>query len=142
MKRGGSVSGAVSLVMIFCVLCLAVFATLTLATANREKILSDTAAQRAGDFYAADAEATRIVAALRRGEDPGAAVSYADTSAVSMQVDVAEFSVPMGEKQELQVRVALLPNGECEILRWATAYAGDWEMNDSIEIWDGDMAVD
>ena len=37
MKRGGGVSGAVSLVMIFCVLCLAVFAVLTLATAALQK---------------------------------------------------------------------------------------------------------
>ena len=38
MKRGGTMTGAVSLVMIFCVLCMAVFAVLTLSTAaHREK---------------------------------------------------------------------------------------------------------
>ena len=69
MRRGGSVSGAVSLVMIFCVLCLVVFSTLTYVTADRERQLSELTAQRAEAYYAADAEATRIVAALIRGEE-------------------------------------------------------------------------
>ena len=72
MRHGGSVSGAVSLVMIFCVLCLVVFATLTYVTADRERQLAALNAERAAAYYAADAEASRIVAALARGEEPPA----------------------------------------------------------------------
>ncbi|MBR1660133.1 MAG: hypothetical protein IJ705_07435, partial [Oscillospiraceae bacterium] len=104
MKRGGGLSGAASLVMIFCVLCLAVFAVLTLATAERERQLSELTAGRASDYYAADAEATRIVAALARGEDPGVAVSWQSLSA---PWEVAEFSLPAGGEQTLQVQVRL-----------------------------------
>ena len=50
MRRGGSVSGAVSLVMIFCVLCLAVFATLTYVTADRERQLAELTARSAADY--------------------------------------------------------------------------------------------
>ena len=52
--RRGRVSGAVSLIMIFCVLCLSVFAVLTLSTAVGEKKLTDLTAERAQDWYAAD----------------------------------------------------------------------------------------
>ena len=68
MRRGGTVCGAVSLTVIFCVLCMAVFAALTFVTANRERVLSELDAQRAAEFYRADCEATRIAAALRSGE--------------------------------------------------------------------------
>ena len=47
MRRGGSVSGAVSLVMIFCILCLVIFSVLTLATADREYRLSEMTARNA-----------------------------------------------------------------------------------------------
>ena len=66
MKRGGGVSGAVSLVMIFCVLCLAVFAVLTLATADREAKLAEMTARSAADYYEADHRAVEIAAALHK----------------------------------------------------------------------------
>ena len=140
MRRGGSVSGAVSLVMIFCVLCLAVFATLTYATADRERQLSELTEQRAAEYYAADAEATRIVAALSRGEAPDADIEITET--LDLWDDgsrMIEFRVPAGGEQELCVCVRLHPDGTYDILRWETGYAGEWETNDTIDIWDGDF---
>ena len=139
MRHGGSVSGAVSLVMIFCVLCLVVFATLTYVTADRERQLAALNAERAAAYYAADAEASRIVAALARGEEPPA------DAAVTQEMNWADdsvlysFRVPAGGEQELSVRMRLKLDGSYEILSWRTVYAGDWEANDSIEIWDGDF---
>ena len=69
MRRGG-VSGAVSLVMIFCVLYLAVFSALALATADREARLAELTAQRAADYYEADRRAVEIVEELLAGETP------------------------------------------------------------------------
>ena len=68
MKRGGTMTGAVSLVMIFCVLCMAVFAVLTLSTAVREQSLAELTAQRAAEYYEADRQATSIAAAVIAGE--------------------------------------------------------------------------
>ena len=139
MRRGGSVSGAVSLVMIFCVLCLAVFATLTYATADRERQLAELSAERAAAYYAADAEAARIVAALARGEEPDADAEV--TQEMNWEDDsvLYSFRVPAGGEQELSVRMRLDLDGTYDILSWSTAYAGEWETNDSIEIWDGDF---
>ena len=139
MKRGGSVSGAVSLVMIFCVLCLVVFATLTLATADRERKLVELTALRAEQYYAADAEATDILAALLRGEEPDTIVVVERTGEARGGGELVRFSVPAGGEQWLQVEASLLPDGGYRILRWAMAYTGEWETNDTIEIWDGDF---
>ena len=49
------------------------------------------------------------------------------------------FRVPAGGEQELSVRVRLNLDGSYDILSWSTAYAGEWETNDTIEIWDGDF---
>ena len=139
MRHGGSVSGAVSLVMIVCVLCLGVFATLTYVTADRERQLAALNAERAAAYYAADAEASRIVAALARGEEPPA--DAAVTQEMNWEDDsvLYSFRVPAGGEQELSVRMRLKLDGSYEILSWRTVYAGDWEANDSIEIWDGDF---
>lgn len=121
MRRGGSVSGAVSLVMIFCVLCLAVFATLTYATADRERRLAELTALRAAEYYAADREATLALSeALRNGER-----------------GTWEFSTPVNDTQELHVSAELSENGDCRILNWSMGYAGSWDAEDTIELWDG-----
>ncbi|MBD5150428.1 MAG: hypothetical protein HDT18_08725 [Oscillibacter sp.] len=138
MKRGGGVSGAVSLVMIFCVLCLAVFAVLTLATADRERNLAELTARSAADYYTADCRAVEIVAALRDGDTVPADVEIRHTGSEypGGQVEEAEFSVPINDGLALDVAVRLR-GGNCEILRWQTVYTGEWEIDESMDIWDG-----
>ncbi|MBD5155155.1 MAG: hypothetical protein HDT15_08845 [Oscillibacter sp.] len=128
MKRGGGVSGAVSLVMIFCVLCLAVFSVLTIATADREAKLAEMTARNAADYYKADRWAVEIVAALRSGDTLPMDVEIVRTG------NTAAFSLPVGENQALEV--VLGENGE--ILRWQTEYTGSWETDDSWAVWDGE----
>ena len=133
MKRGGGVSGAVSLVMIFCVLCLAVFSVLTLATADRERNLAELTAQSA-----ADCQAVRIIAALQEGDTAPANVEIAHriSEYPTGPVEEAEFTVPINDDLVLDVAVRL--RGEtCEILRWQTLYTGEWEIDESMDIWDG-----
>ena len=127
MKRGGSVSGAVTLVMIFCVLCMAVFASLTLMTAKGEAALTELTARRAQAYYEADREATEKVAALAKGEKP---------QDVEIAGETASFTVPVGDSQKLEVRVRLADSG-CSIEKWTTVYDGDWETDDSIAVWGG-----
>ncbi len=131
MKRGGGVSGAVSLVMIFCVLCLAVFAVLTLATADREAKLAEMTAQNAADYYEADRRAVEIVAALQRGS------SVSEDITVTWSGDVASFTVPISETQSLDAAVRLQEGKPCEILRWRTVYTGTWEPEEYLNVWDG-----
>ena len=139
MKRGGSVSGAVSLVMIFCVLCLAVFAVLTLATAERERGLSELSAQRAAEYYEADRRAVEIAAALAAGETPDdVSVESAVSTGPSGTVREASFTLPAGGDLLLEVRLEIDEGGKISVLCWRTVYAGDWDVDDTITLWDGD----
>lgn len=145
MKRGGSVSGAVSLVMIFCVLCLAVFSVLTLATADREAKLSAMTAQNAADYYAADTLAVAIVAALQDGsplpvDEEDVEITHIFSEYPDGTTETAEFSLPIGDDLTLHVAVLLRDKDgkTCKILRWQTEYTGSWEVNDSWAVWDGE----
>ena len=132
MRRSGSVSGAVSLVMIFCVLCLAVFSVLTLATADRESKLSEMTARSAEKYYRADHDATVIAAALRNGEPIPADIDVE----VVWDGDTASFRLPVSDSLGLDVALSV-HGGACEILRWQTVYTGSWEPDDYLNLWDG-----
>ena len=142
MKRGGGVSGAVSLVMIFCVLCLAVFAVLTIATADREAKLSEMTAQNAADYYEADRQAVEIVAALRDGRTlpVDVEIEHVLSTYPDGPVETAAFSLPFGDCQALRVEVMLgdQDGKTCQILRWQTEYTGEWEIDSSMPVWDGE----
>lgn len=132
MKKSGGVSGAVSLVMIFCVMCLAVFAVLTLASADREFKLCDMAAQNAADYYRADYNATAIVAALQKGS---ALPADLDVDVV-WDGDTASFLLPVNDSLGLDVAVSIR-GGKTRIIRWQTVYTGSWEPELFLNLWDG-----
>ena len=133
MRKSGGVSGAVSLVMIFCVLCLAVFSVLTLATADREARLSEMTARSAAEYFSADYDATLIAAALQNGAP----------LPVDLDVDIvwtgdtASFLLPVGDSLGLDVAVSV-HDGTCEILRWRTVYTGSWEPDEFLNLWGGE----
>lgn len=128
MKRSGSVSGAVSLVMIFCILCLVIFSVLTLVTADRERRLSEMTARNAAEYYRADYDATVIVAALRSGTNLDAEIYW--------DGDTASFLLPVGDSLGLDVAVSV-HGGTYEILRWRTVYTGSWEPDQFLDLWEG-----
>ena len=132
MRRSGGVSGAVSLVMIFCVLCLAVFSVLTLATADREAKLSEMTARSAEEYYRADHDATVIAAALRSGSPIPADLDVA----IAWDGDTASFRLPVSDSLGLDVALSI-HGGTYEILRWQTVYTGSWEPDEFLDLWDG-----
>ena len=60
--------GGSSLLVIFAVLCLTVFALLSLSSVQAERRLADAATQSVVDYYQADLRAEEIFARLRDGE--------------------------------------------------------------------------
>lgn len=137
MRRGGTVTGAVSLVMIFIVLCLTVFAVLTLSTAIGEQKLAQVTADHVQAYYEADAQATAVIASLGGPDRPETVAGVALTYTACADNGVhARFTVPVGETQTLAVEV-LIGAASCDILKWQTVYSGDWVADTSISVWDG-----
>ena len=117
--------GGSSLLIIFAVLCLTVFALLGLSTVQANRKLSDTSLQAVTDYYAADRQAEEILAQLRTGEMP---------EGVTQNGDILSYTCPISSTQALIVEVR---SGDWEILRWQAMPTGQWEADESLDLWDG-----
>ena len=136
--------GGASLLVIFAVLALTIFALLSLSTVRADGRLSEEANAAVQAYYEADATAQAVLAWLRTGEEnprvPGdlemsaAIIDYADHSET-----VYAYTVPISDTQELQVEVRVDGVNDWEILRWQAAPVGDWETDDGMELWDMEM---
>lgn len=119
--------GGASLLVIFAVLTLTVFALLSLSTALANDRLSSAAAQAVYDYYQADCQAEAILAQLRQGRQP---------PGVARQGDVFAYSCPISDTQTLLVEVRL--DGDTyTILRWQAVSTAPWQPDDSLNLWDG-----
>jgi len=121
--------GGTSLMVIFGVLCLTVFALLSLSTVQADRRLSDRSAEAVEAYYAADAAAEEILSRLRSGET---------VDGVSRDGSTYTYACPVSSRQELSVCVELGEDGSVNILRWQTVSTADWEFDDSIVVWDGE----
>lgn len=126
--------GGASLLTVFAVLCLTVFALLSLSTVRANSHLGEASAEAVERYYAADRQAQEILARLRSGEEPEEVDIWGDDSIY------AQYAVPMSDTQELQVEVELsLDRSTYTVLRWQVAAIGEWEIDDGLDVWDGDF---
>lgn len=119
------VIGGSSLLVIFAVLCLTVFALLGFSTVQADKRLADISIQAVSDYYAADCAAEEILARLRSGELP---------EGVSKTDDVYAYSCVISPTQTLQVEVR---GSDWAVLRWQAVSTVHWQENTDLELWDG-----
>jgi len=139
--------GTVSLVLIFAVLCLTVFAVLTLSTANAEKTMANRTADFITSYYNADTNATIITAHILESYRSGNFPEEGD-------IDASFFGVPLTAKQNdsdilyvsfiykvndvLNLSVKLRLSEEREmVLEWRLVSSLDWEVDDTLPVWDG-----
>lgn len=122
--------GGIALLMAFAVLCLTVFALLSLTTVRADVRLADASVQAVSDYYAADQAAQAILARLRRGELPEGVTSIGE--------NLYAYSCPVSDRQQLEVEVEV-DGAAYRILRWQTVPTGEWEADDSLEVWDGTL---
>ena len=127
--------GGSSLLTVFAVLALTVFALLSLSTVKADVRLADSAAKAVTNYYAADCKAQEILARLRNGEAP----EDVELTAMLQEGGGTDYyyTVPISDTQELQVEV-LVDAETYEILRWQAAPSVVWEGSDGFIIWDGE----
>ena len=138
--------GGASLLVVFAVLCLTVFALLSLSTVRANQRLSEASAQAAADYYAADCQAQAVLAWLRTGEaEPGAipedfqiSTSISDYPYPDRSKTIHYYACPISDTQELQVEIRMDGDGSYTILRWQAVPVGGWEES-GVEIWDGEI---
>ena len=121
--------GGSSLLVIFAVLCLTVFALLGLSTVQADTRLSDASAEAIEAYYNADCEAESILARMRNGET---------VDGVEIDGSWYSYSCPVNENQSLFVTVELTDDGYT-VWQWQTLPTIQWESDDSLVVWDGEM---
>lgn len=131
--------GGISLLVVFAVLCLTVFALLALTTVQADKRLADASARAVSDYYAADCKAQEILARLRRGEQPDG-VEIAGR--LGDGIYTAHYTVPISGTQELQVEVDFTEDWagydwRYQVVRWQAVPTAEWEGDESLDVWDG-----
>ena len=119
--------GGSALMVTFAVLCLVVFAVLSLSTAQADKRLSEVSADAVRQYYEADREANRILSQIRKGSIP---------AGVETEEGICRYSCRISDTRTLFVEVRV--NGsDYEILRWQEEYTADWEPDTSLDVWSG-----
>lgn len=117
--------GGCSLLVIFAVLCLTVFALLGLATVQAEDRLSDASMEAVRAYYDADCRAEEILARLRAGEAP---------AEVCLRGDTYYYACPISDTQTLEVEVTA---GTWTVVRWQAVSRGSWQAEECWDVWDG-----
>ena len=112
--------GGVSLLVVFAVLCLTIFALLSLTTVQADVRLAD-----------ATGQAQEILARLRRGERPEGVAFYGSDGSY------AQYACPISETQQLQALVYIGGDGSWNVLRWQAMPSQEWEASEELELWDG-----
>ncbi|NLW65342.1 MAG: hypothetical protein GXY26_03815 [Clostridiales bacterium] len=133
-RRKGVAVGAVSLVLIFSILCLTIFTLLTLGTARSEANLARCAADSVKSFYAADTEAERVyselVGAVLGGKLPrtvrGTHIEYSD--------GYIGFICPLSDNRSISVLI--LADGT--IVQWRETDDENWTPDESLRVWGGE----
>ena len=129
-KFSPPVVGGSSLLVIFAVLCLTVFALMSLSTARANERLSLAAKDRAVEYYEADRAAEEIYARLRAGELP---------EGVSVAGEEYRYTWT-GENLALQVTLRRDEDG-WSVLQWQSVPVGDWIPVNEAEVWQGEGAA-
>ena len=127
-KSPAPIVGGSSLLVIFAVLCLTVFAMLSLTQAQADRRLAQNSWSAVTGYYQADCRAQEILSQLRAGERPQGVTEEGENT--------FSYVCPISDAQTLEVRVRLTGE-DYEILSWQARFTGDWQADEDLDLWDG-----
>lgn len=134
--------GSASIVMIFAVLCLTVFSTLSFVTANHERKLAEKSALAVQQYYAADWQCEEIYQQIVQCLQTGGGIEQLEPLGVQIEqadgVQYLIYAADIDAEQQLQVRLAVWPDGSVQTKQWKVVAAREWEYKDGIAVWDGE----
>lgn len=126
-REAPAVVGGSSLLVIFAVLCLVVFALLSVSTVQADERLGQACVDAVSAYYRADCRAEEILAQLRSGSVP---------EGVEQDGASYRYQCLVTQTQVLQVTV-VLTDDSYEILQWQTVSVAQWNDTDAPAVWDG-----
>lgn len=124
--------GGSSLLVIFAVLCLTIFALLGLSTVQADSRMAEASCNAVQRYYEADTEAERILASLRQGKIPMEGVEE------NKNGDIYSYQCQVSEVQAIEVEVQITGDSY-RVLHWQLVSTTEWEADDSLDVWTGTL---
>lgn len=140
MKRNAVGLGGASLVLIFAVLCLAIFAVLALSSANREKTLTDRLASSTSAYYAADSAAVEIEAKLTQSLARGETPTELDGVKIYAEGGACAYACPLDGTRSLAVLLRAdetAAGAPLRVLQWRETNTAAWTPQQQLDVWKG-----
>ena len=135
-KAGLGVGGS-SLLMVFIIVCLTTFATLSLVSASADDKLSIKTAEAVSAYYDADGRAVERVQTIDVLLSSGQAEQIRARDLAEEMDGGYTFTETMNDRQTLQVALTV-QNGRCVITSWRVVNTGQWSGDEQLlNIWDG-----
>ena len=137
--------GITSMVVILTVLCLTVFAVLTLSTALSERDFSEKRASAAKAYYAAEVECADIANSFgslwEEGAGKAVIASFAQEKGAVLTEKNDEFWITydrqIDEGQHLTVELRM--GNSFEVLCWQVISNAEWNPDTTMNVWDGEI---
>lgn len=144
-KSSGLNIGGASIIMVFAVLCLTVFAILTLITANSELKMSVKTADGIKSYYSADTKAAEKVAGIKSSARNNNDLSVLETEFTKLgytckkEADslVVSFSQIVDDNQSIEVSLTVSSDGTVSTDQYKEVNTKDFETDGTINVWDG-----
>lgn len=137
-KVAGMNVGSATLVMLFSVLCLTIFAVLSVVTAGNAWTLAEKSADAVTTYYEADCLAVELLDEITASYQGTFVVPSGCTGDIT-EVDGEKrlnYWVSIDENQWLWVQV-YDQDGTPQVARWEVQLSGDWESDQSLNVWGG-----
>lgn len=142
-RSAGMHVGSASIIMIFAVLCLTVFSTLSFVTANQERELAEKSALVMQQYYAADWQCEEQYEQIYQKLRAGIAVEQLQQE-LDVQVTKQEslyyitYAADIDETQQLQVLLAVSQDGSIHTAQWKAVAVQQQDYDDTLAVWDGE----
>lgn len=150
-KLHGMGVGYVSVMLIFAVICLTVFAVMSFRAASANDGFNVRSGDHLREYYAADSAAKSRLAELdgiaKNAAESGFFEDEFEAAAETIEGVTlnritngysANWSVKINDRQELVVSVEFTSDGGCEITRWQSRTVSTEDSSDShLGVWDG-----
>lgn len=125
--------GSASVIMVFSVLCLTVFAVLTFVTANNEYKLSTKSADQVKAYYAADESATETMSQIenivKTTNSYGLITNEVSSLGVTTETSdgnlILSYTEKMDDYQELHVKL-LFDGSKISVKQWKLVNTAEW----------------
>lgn len=128
--RPSPLMGGSSLLVVFSVLCLTVFALLSLSTVQANTRLRLAVEENVENYYRADAQAQTMLAQLRQGIVPSGVEVWKTGNRYA-------YTCPISDTQEIYVLVRVDSAADYTVHRWQVRASKQWEAKEHIQVWDG-----